>query len=180
MGLLAKPGHKFENVNGLTKVGMDVGHLVDLTGFVTAADNASKPAPPDLPEELETPFIEGTRCLASGCPNAAGAMFRLCLDIATKSRLPEDSDGAPDKHTRRNLAPRLKWLFDNNGLPEALRALSDAVKANGDDGAHEGSLTAHDAEDIYDFAYALLDRLYSEPARLAAAARRREERRRGT
>lgn len=81
------------------------------------------------------------------------------------------------EYTRRNLAPRLEWLFDNGRLPADLRDLSAAVKDDGNDGAHDGNLSEEDAEDIYDFAYALLERIYTEPARLKARAARAAARR---
>ena len=168
---------EFEASGSLMKQKGDLAEAFRFDRFVTVADAASKPAPPDLPEDISAAFEEGARCLAIGCANAAGAMFRLALDLATKRLLPPvEIEGGPSKHDRRNLAPRLRWLFDQGGLPRDLRDLSKAVKETGDDGAHEGSLDAAEAEDIYDFAYARLDRMYSEPARLAAAAKRREER----
>jgi hypothetical protein len=55
-------------------------------------------------------------------------------------------------------------------LPEALRDLSSCVKEDGNDGAHAGTLTKEDAEDLLDFTTALLERLYTEPKQLALAA----------
>lgn len=78
--------------------------------------------------------------------------------------------------TRRFLALRLKWLFDNKLLPEPLRDLASAVKDDGNDGAHDGSLTQEDAENLADFTIALLERLYTEPQRLKLAKERREAR----
>lgn len=154
----------------------DVSRYFGFDAFMGAADYAAGPAPDDLPENTSEAFAEGARALAVGCPNAAGAMFRLCLDLATKSLLPEGEVDGLDKHTRRNLAPRLRWLFDNRHLPAELRDLSGAVKENGDEGAHAGTLQKEDAEDLYDFAFRLLDRLYSEPARIKRAAERRAAR----
>jgi hypothetical protein len=49
--------------------------------------------------------------------NAAGTMFRLCVDLATRSKLPTkliDQPDAPGLNAdiRSKLALRLKWLFD--------------------------------------------------------------------
>ena len=66
--------------------------------------------------------------MAVGCFNAAAAMFRLSLDLATKDLLPGEGVKDFDYSTRRFLARRLKWLFDNKKLPEALRELSSVVK----------------------------------------------------
>lgn len=162
----------------VTGIREDIAFAFKLIGNVSIADLAYSSAPQSLPTNIQAAFEEGTRCLAIGCYNAAGGMFRLCLDLATKELLASSHCvNSPNKQLKRNLAPRLRWLFDEKVLPLDLKELSSAVKENGDDGAHEGSLTSEDAEDLYDFSYALLDRLYAEPAKLAAMADRKRLRR---
>ncbi len=85
--------------------------------------------------------------------------------------------GGPNNHQRKNLAPRLEWLFEHKGLPEDLQELSTAVKDYGNDGAHDGTLDDNEASDLYDFAYAVLDRLYTQPERIAQMRARRDDRR---
>ena len=106
-------------------------------------------------------------------------MFRLCLDLATKVLLPPEEPviAGLNSHIRKNLGPRLGWLFEHKHLPENLKELSNCIKEDGNDGAHDGTLTKHDAEDIQDFAVALLERLYSEPEKILLAKARREQRR---
>ncbi|WP_373017600.1 DUF4145 domain-containing protein [Thiomicrorhabdus sp.] len=105
-------------------------------------------------------------------------MFRLCLDLATKELLPSDNDETTglNNRVRRNLGLRLPWLFDNNILPESLKELSNCIKDDGNDGAHEGILTTEDAEDILDFTFILLERLYTEPKRIEFAQERQRQR----
>lgn len=156
----------------------DIAHLFRFVKVISTADFGANEAPEFLPENIDRAFKEGTRCLAIGCHNAAAAMFRLCLDLATKAMLPADgTEGGPNGHQRRNLAPRLEWLFDQKRLPDDLQGLSVAVKDYGNDGAHDGTLDDNEAEDLYDFAYALLHRLYTEPQRIAQAQARRDQRR---
>lgn len=116
--------------------------------------------------------------MAVECFNAGGTMFRLCLDAATKdvlAKLPDPS--IVPKKVRYSLGFRVEWLIENGHLSEALRDLAECVKEDGNDGAHDGTLTAADAEDLRDFTSALLERLYTEPAKLKAAKGRREARR---
>lgn len=68
---------------------------------------------------------------------------------------------------------RIEWLLDNGKLDRNLEELSSCIKDDGNDGAHEGTLSAIDAEDIKDFAFILLERLYTEPQRLENARARR-------
>lgn len=176
--------HKIEYKNSFGKDGSitalgntDIANFFRFERVITTADLAANDAPEFLPENIDRAFKEGTRCLAIGCHNAAAAMFRLCLDLATKDLLPgEEPPEGPSKRERFSLGHRLEWLFERGILPVELEDLSAAVKGHGDDGAHEGVLDATDADDLYDFAFALLDRLYTQPARLEEAKARRAER----
>lgn len=166
-------------INGsITRIDTYIEQAFSFERVISKADFAAKDTPEYLPEDIDRAFKEGTRCLAIGCHNAAAAMFRLCLDLATKSRLPnEGTEGGPNNHQRRYLAPRLEWLFEQKRLPEDLQELSTAVKDYGNDGAHDGTLDDNEADDLYDFAYAVLDRLYTQPERVSQMRARRDERR---
>lgn len=136
-----------------------------------------KVIPPEhLPEEINVNFNEGAECYSVGCYNAAATMFRLCLDKATKSFLPEDPATPPAK-IRRSLGFRMDWLFENGHLPVALKELAECIKDDGNDGAHEGILSKIDVDDLIDFTISLLERLYTEPKKLELAKQRRIDRR---
>ena len=149
-------------------------------GYVSIKDVAAEVPPEHLPSNIDSVFREAVTCKSVGCFNAAATMFRLCLDLATREKLPTVTAGAevtPNYRTRRDLGLRLPWLFDNNLLPEDLRDLSHAVKEDGNDGAHSGTMTGEDVDDLLDFTTSLLERIYTEPARVKLAKERREARR---
>ncbi|CAG9238659.1 hypothetical protein BGLA2_860017 [Burkholderia gladioli] len=102
-------------------------------------------------------------------------MFRLCLDFATKALMPDDTPGL-NAQGRRSLGLRMNWMFENNILPAALQDLAQCVKDDGNDGAHDGTLSAVDAEDLQEFTFELLERLYTEQKRLQIAKDRRAAR----
>lgn len=137
--------------------------------------------PPDhLPLDVERVFKEGAGSLANQYYNASGAMFRLCLDLTTKeltnSKL--DKVGSPISGVKnKTIHSRLEWLFDNDLLSSGLKDLAACVKDDGNDAAHDGSLTKADAEDLQDFCFELLEQVYTNPKRLALANQRRAERR---
>lgn len=137
------------------------------------ADLKVLPPPDFLPEKLNDIYLEGSKCLAVGCFNASGTMFRLCLDIVTKEMLPASQE-EPNAKIRRSLGLRMKWLFDNQILPEGLRDLADCVKDDGNDGAHDGLLDQVSAEDLREFTFILLERIFTEKAKLEEARKRRE------
>lgn len=154
-----------------------VNSFMRVENFVSLKDETSVEPPDFLPENILSVFNEGATCLAVGCFNASATMFRLCVDLATKSLLPEADEHGLNAKIRRNLGLRLPWLFDNNILPSSMRELSSCIKEDGNDGAHEGSLTKEDAEDLLDFTSVLLERMYTEPERLRLANERRSVRR---
>ena len=55
--------------------------------------------------------------------------------------------------------------------------LATCIREDGNDGAHAGTLTKADADDLVDFTIALLERLITEPKKLELAKERRETRR---
>lgn len=162
---------------GLSAVNGSVNALVGVQSYISTKDKSPAVPPEHLPDDIHAVFVEGSVCLAVGCSNAAGTMFRLCIDKATRAMLPEEDSNGLNSKVRRSLGLRLPWLLDNGVLPEALRELSSCIKDDGNDGAHDGSLTREDAEDLLDFTFALLERLYTEPARLRIASERRIARR---
>lgn len=155
----------------------------DVVGYVSLKDLSSAKPPEHVPSLVQAAFIEGATCMAVECFNAAGTMFRLCIDLATQGLLPtpavggSPAAGEPNSKQRRDLGLRLPWLFEAGLLPAGLHDLSTCVKEDGNDGAHKGTLQRADVEDIQDFAMALLERLFTEPKRLEEAAARRSARR---
>lgn len=162
---------------GLSKLSVTANNLVNVESYVSLKDAKSITPPDHLPPDILSVFAEGATCLAVGCFNAAGTMFRLCVDLATQSLLPEADDNGLNSKIRRNLGFRLPWLFEHALLPIALKELSSSIKDDGNDGAHDGSLGKEDAEDLLDFTFALLERMYTEPERLRLAKERRGSRR---
>jgi hypothetical protein len=75
------------------------------------------PTPEHVPEPIATAFREGAVSVVVGNWNAAGTMFRLAIDLATRSMLPEEDVEGLNKKARRDLGLRLPWLFDHGLLP---------------------------------------------------------------
>src|SRR5207237_678306 len=141
----------------------------DVERYVSIRDVVTQRPPDHVPEAVADAFKEGAACLSIECYNAASAMFRLCVDLVTKPLLPHPEDQSkpqpPNNRTRRDLGPRLAWMFESSILPSDLKELARCVREDGNDGAHMGSLTAEDAADLLDFTTMLLERLITEPER---------------
>jgi len=169
--------YKYVHEVGLLKVDGALNNYVEVKGHISLKDQATATPPDYIPTNIESVFREGATCLAVGCYNAAGTMFRLCVDLVTRSMLPEEETEGLNAKVRRDLGLRLPWLFKNGRLPEALKELSSCIKEDGNDGAHAGTLSEPDAQDLLDFTTALLERIYTEPERLRLAKERRDARR---
>ena len=164
--LTPRESQAFNSMSDLMNYGRALSNIMEITGYVNTRNMASRPAPEDTPEGIKDVFREGAESVTGNCPNAAVAMFRLCLDLATKPL-----------HAEKNLKRRLDRLFESNKLPEDLKELSHCIREDGNAGVHDGIITLNDANDIMDFCDILLTKLYTEPAKIKAAQKRQEERR---
>lgn len=164
-------GGKFTSTNII------LNDYLEVKGFINTSNNQIDPPPEYLPENIKNAYIEALRCASIKCFNASGAMFRLCLDLATKELLPpEEIESIPQKN-RRDLGLRLSWLFENNKIPNSLKTLATCIKDDGNDGVHDGNLSIYEVEDLKDFTYSLLERIYTEPEKVKLAEKRKIERR---
>jgi hypothetical protein len=165
------------NANGLVEFKHSLNNAVEVDYFVNISHFYRTPSPQYVPEHIARIFDEGAAAVAISCWNAAGTMFRLCVDLATVPLLPEGEVEGFNNKIRRDLGLRLPWLFDRGLLPDGLRDLSQCIREDGNDAAHKGTLAEADARDILDFTEALLTRLYTEPIQIELAKLRREQRR---
>jgi len=134
--------------------------------------------PPEyLPKQIEDIFVEASKCLSVGCFNACAAMFRLCLDVVTKELIERYVVLLPTREDKKSIHSRLNWIFKHNLLNKGLEELSRCIKDDGNDGAHDGSLTKDEAYDLLDFTYELLEQVYTQPERIRLANERRKQRR---
>lgn len=167
---------KVNTVGELLAYPRAINDCYNLESVITLKDRDAAPPPEHLPKDIDDAFREGATCMVVRCYNAAGTMFRLCLDFATKSLLLEDNVDGLNGKIRFSLGLRLEWLFRTGRLPPVLEELAACVKDNGNDGAHDGTLSQVDAEDLQDFTFELLERLYTDPKRLEIARERRRQR----
>jgi Domain of unknown function (DUF4145) len=149
----------------------------EVDSFVCIREMGIEPPPEHVPGPIALAFREGAASVVIGCWNAAGAMFRLAVDLTTRPMLPKEDVPGLNKKVRRDLGLRLPWLFANGILPKELEGLSSCIREDGNDGVHAGSLTREASQDLQDFTIALLERIFTEPERVRLAEERRAKRR---
>jgi hypothetical protein len=155
----------------------------NVDGFLCIRDMKAQAPPEFVPPEIANAFREGATGVVTNCFNAAGAMFRLVIDLSTRPKLPpevkegEKEEEGLNRKVRRDLGLRLPWLFNTGRLPLDLESLSHCIREDGNDAAHQGTLSKEAALDLQDFAIALLERLFTQPERLRVAEERRTKRR---
>ena len=149
----------------------------DVPNYISLKDASAEDPPAHLPATIEAAFREAATCISVRCWNAAGSMFRLSVDLATKDLLPPPGTPGIKTRERKVLAERIAWLIENGRIPRDLEDLSHSIREDGNDGTHDGTLTKDDALDMHDFTRALLERFYTEPEKVKIALARRIERR---
>ena len=166
---------------GILSLPVSINNYCRIERYVNIRDLAAMAPPEHVDDPVDAIFREGSTALAVECFNAAGTMYRLCLDLITEPLLPGDDEKVEGLNykVRRDLGHRLPWLFANDLLPPDLEDLSSCVREDGNDGAHRGTLKKADALDLQEFTYALLHRICTEPKRIEAAQKRRDDRRKG-
>ena len=75
----------FKSDNALVKLQGSLNSQFEVDRPITLRDNVTINPPDHLPDDILNAFGEGAACLSIGCYNAAAAMFRLCLDLATRN-----------------------------------------------------------------------------------------------
>lgn len=121
-----------------------------------------------VPERIAALFREANECRQMTWYEAAGAMYRKTLDVATKHIYFHDPQ-LEGKTPAQALRVRIKSLGEMKILEEDIVELADVAALDGNDATHDvDPYTADEAEALEDLTQDLLDRLFVRPARLAA------------
>jgi hypothetical protein len=117
--------------------------------------------PADVPQNIESFYNQGLENLAAGRWDAAGAMFRKSLDVATKLI-------APEKRSK-TLHARINELVSEGQLTTAMGEWSHEIRLDGNDAVHdEEPETKDDANIAQRFTEALLTYSFTLPAMVEA------------
>src|ERR1700687_3935453 len=81
--------HEFFKKNSPATLDDSLNNHFAVDSYISLKDRAAYSSPEHVPKNIADAFNEGATCLAVECWNAAAAMFRLCIDLATRPRLPE-------------------------------------------------------------------------------------------
>ena len=101
-------------------------------------------------------------------------MARSCIDLATKET---DARLNPDQAPTKNLYDRIEKLINERAIPDRLGGLAHSIRKDGNDGAHDGTLSEAESDDLIDFVTVLLQELYTQPKNVEKAEERTAKRR---
>jgi hypothetical protein len=84
--------------------------------FISLVDKARTEPPEHTPPNIAAVFNEASSSVAVSNWNAAGAMFRLAINLATQPLLPLEPTPGLTRRKRRDLGPRVEWLMENGRI----------------------------------------------------------------
>jgi hypothetical protein len=119
-----------------------------------------------VPKDIVTAYSEGVRCLAVQAPNAAVAMFRTVI-----AQIVADKGSAVAK-AKRTLFERIEQMVQEKTLWDDFGDWAHHVRDTGNAGAHGEKfdpVTIDQATELQTFIREMLNFLYEQPARRAAA-----------
>lgn len=118
-------------------------------------------APPHTPESVRRRFLEGEDAYQRHSWNAAVAMYRSALDVATKGM-----DGVPPGKT---FYKRLEWLHENHRITPDIRSWADHVRIEGNEALHDpDDFTEEDAKPLRLFTEMFLRYVFELPGEVRA------------
>ncbi len=121
-----------------------------------------------IPERIAGLFREANECRQMTWYEAAGAMYRKTLDVATKHIYTHDARLA-EKQPAQALRVRIKSLGEMRILDEDIVELADVAALDGNDATHDvDPYSKEEAEALEDLTLDLLERLFVRPAKVAA------------
>lgn len=121
-----------------------------------------------VPRRVADLFIEANACRQMMRFEAAGAMYRKTVDVATKHIYSND-ERLTGKSPAQALRVRIKSLGEMKILDNDIVELADVAALDGNDATHDvDPYTMEEAEALEELTFDLLDRLFVRPARLAA------------
>lgn len=129
-------------------------HLVEID------ENAS------VPDKIYEAYAEGIRCLSVQAPNAAVALFRTVIAQIVEDR------GSPAAKGKNTLYDRIDQMVSDRTLWDDFGDWAHHIRQTGNAGAHGEKfdpVTMEQAQELQQFVRELINFLYEQPARRAAA-----------
>lgn len=129
----------------------------------------ARPIPSDTPNPAADFYKQAATAFAHGLYDAAGAMFRKCLESTTRTQsilclIPETDR---ETYLKSWLKARIARLKEIHAIPPALADLVDVIKDEGDSAVHGDSLyDKESAEALHGFTETFLEQIFSIPAQI--------------
>jgi hypothetical protein len=156
-----QPQAHINNVSGA----LDRSRHFDQQAVIALPDNPMTSE--EIPPRVRDLFCQAVRCRQLSLFDAAGAMFRKTIDVATKDIYATDLRLVGRKPADAPRA-RVTALGQLKILDEEIVELADVALMDGNDAAHDADpYTSDEAVALQELTDDLLDRLFVRPARIA-------------
>lgn len=145
---------------GLSKLTGEISLFEEIEILADYPERVQTTAPEHTPDRVANLFLQASKSLESGHPDASGSMSRKSLDVATKDL------GAPRDVW---LKARITWLYQQHRLTEQLKDWAEIIKDDGNSAVHdEAPFTIAEAKELLDFTELFLTYVYTLPGKISA------------
>jgi Domain of unknown function (DUF4145) len=138
----------------------------------------ARPTPADTPEPAANFYRQAATAMAHELHDAAGSMFRKCLESVTRSNAMLDLIPSDDRaaFAAMWLKARITKLKQIHAIPPALGDLVDVIKEEGDGAVHDDVIyDKESAEALHRFTETFLEQTFTIPAQIAKIRKKRNE-----
>ena len=122
--------------------------------------------PPDTPDDVAKPFINGLTALSVGLIDSAANSFRTTLEKATSHLLERLGTGHQD-HAKKSLYDRIEFLRDNHLITPSLCDWAHIIRDLGNMGTHgDPEFSESQATELKNFTEQFLYYVFTMPAQV--------------
>ena len=155
------------------EIGASSGNICDcgIEVYLVVPQPSEPLAPPDTPNDVAKPFIDGLTALSVGLIASAGNSFRTTLERATFHLL-KKLETVPDEHANKRLYGRIKFLRDHSLITPSLYEWAHIIRDLGNMGTHgDVEFSKDQAVELKNFTEQFLTYVFTMPARVEKVRR---------
>lgn len=156
--------HEAQDLRWINQTVGDFNEVAQSHGVVVASEypeHLIPTAPEGVSQTVARAFIQGVDNARHGNADAAAAMFRKAMDVATRE--------IDQSLARKNLAPRIDALASAGKLTSDLQEWAHLIRLDGNQGAHDDDeLSEEEISQLQEFTRLFLTYTFTLPSQIKA------------